>query len=68
MAAQSSPTNFGIFRLSTFSVRQILKFLLLLPAFFGLFYNFLVYSIDTIFILGKGLTRLLLRWYLLLLR
>jgi len=30
--------------------------------------TFSVYSIDTIFILGDGLTRLLLRWYLLLLR
>ncbi len=29
---------------------------------------FTVYSNDTIFILGDGLTRLLLRWYLLLLR
>jgi hypothetical protein len=27
-----------------------------------------IYSIDTIFILDDGLTRLLLRWYLLLLR
>jgi hypothetical protein len=39
------------------------------PALFlFIFLTFSVFSIDTIFILGDGLTRLLLRWYLLLLR
>jgi hypothetical protein len=33
---------------------------------FDLFCNFPVYIIDTLFILGDGLTLLLLRWYLLL--
>jgi hypothetical protein len=35
---------------------------------FYLFFSFSGYSIDTIFILGDGLIRLLLRWNLLLLR
>jgi hypothetical protein len=38
------------------------------PALFLFIFVISVYSIDTIFILGDGLTRLLLRWYLLLLR
>jgi hypothetical protein len=38
-----------------------------LPDTLCLFCNFCVCSIDTIFILGDGLIRLLLRWYLLLL-
>jgi hypothetical protein len=48
----------------------MLKILVPFPAlfFFYLFFLFSVYSIDTIFILGDGLIRLLLRWNLLLLR
>jgi hypothetical protein len=38
------------------------------PALFLFILKCSIYSIDTVFILGDGLTRLLLRWYLLLLR